>query len=60
MNNKPGNLINYDRTWRTVICINPDHATVQFDSNEIGNIPCPICESLMVVVIRPIVVISNR
>lgn len=51
-NNK--DLINYDRTWRTVICINPGHETVQFDSNQIGEIRCPLCESLMVKVVKSI------
>lgn len=45
-------LINKDRTWRTVICLNPTHSTIQFDTNGIGTIKCPICESPMVTVIK--------
>lgn len=53
-------LINYERTWRTVICLSPTHETIQFDSNEIGTIRCPMCESPMVVLIRPAVVIKHE
>lgn len=51
---KGQDLINKHKTWRTVICINPDHATVQFDTNDIGNIQCPICESTMVTLVRSV------
>ena len=42
-------LINKERTWRTVICLNPNHETVRLNTNQIGDIKCPLCESLMVV-----------
>lgn len=45
-------LINKDRTWKTVLCFNPNHETVRFETNEIGDIKCPICESLMVCEIK--------
>lgn len=48
-------LINYDRTWRDVICLNPDHATIQFGTNEIGTITCPMCNSPMVTVVKSVV-----
>ncbi len=44
---------NYERTWKTVICLNPDHELIRYETNEVGNIPCPICDSLMVVEIKP-------
>jgi len=53
-------LINKDRTWRTVICLNPDHEIVKFETNEIGNIHCPICYSLMVVEIKPRFITPNE
>lgn len=46
---KPKDLVNYDKTWRMVICINPGHETVRFDTNQTGTIKCPLCESPMVV-----------
>lgn len=55
MNNSSRDLINYNRTWRTVKCINPNHSTVQFDTNQIGDIRCPMCESLMVNVVKSII-----
>lgn len=57
----PLDLINYERTWREVICINPGHEIVKFDTNEVGNIRCPICESPMVTFVKPVIIIeSNR
>jgi hypothetical protein len=53
MENDPKNLINKDRTWRTVICLSPTHETVKFETNETGDIRCPLCESLMVVEVLP-------
>jgi hypothetical protein len=50
-------LINYDRTWRYVVCLNPEHETVKFETNDIGDILCPTCKELMVVEIKPKVVI---
>lgn len=47
-------LINFDRTWRRVICINPDHELIQFNTNSIGNICCPVCGHLMIVEIKPL------
>ena len=46
------NLINYDRTWKTVICLNPKHETITVETNHVGNIPCPKCGHLMVAIIR--------
>ena len=46
------NLINYDKTWRIVVCINPNHDTVRFNTNKIGNIFCPTCGHLMIVEIK--------
>ncbi len=57
---KNDTLINYERTWRTVICLNPSHDTVQFNSNEIGTIGCPTCGEAMVVLIKPVIVIKNE
>lgn len=54
-------LLNRDRMWRDVICLNPDHATVQFQTNEIGTIKCPMCESIMVTVVKPVItIIQNK
>jgi len=53
-------LINRDRTWRDVICLNPDHATIQFATNDTGNIKCPMCESTMVVVVKPVIVVRDE
>ena len=47
-------LINYDRTWRTMICINPDHETLKFNTNKVGNIKCPICDHLMIKEVKPV------
>ena len=41
-------LINMERTWRFIICINPKHELIRFRTNEVGNIDCPICRELMV------------
>jgi hypothetical protein len=46
-------LINRERTWRTIICLNPEHDTLRFSTNETGNIPCPVCEELMVTEVIP-------
>lgn len=53
-------LINYEKTWKTVICINPDHATVKFETNEIGDIRCPLCNFTMVTEVRPVVIIQEK
>lgn len=45
-------LINKERTWKNVICLNPDHDTMEFRTNRIGNIHCPICDMIMVVVVK--------
>ena len=45
-------LINYDRMWRTMVCLNPKHDIVKFRTNEIGNIHCPTCKSIMVVELK--------
>jgi hypothetical protein len=52
-------LINKDRTWKTIICLNPTHSTVQFETNEIGGIKCPICEALMITIVKSVVIIEN-
>lgn len=44
-------LINLDRMKRTVVCINPTHNTVTFDTMSIEP-RCPICENLMVTVVK--------
>ena len=54
-------LINTERTWRWVICINPKHETIRFRTNEVGNIECPICLTLMVTeIISPFDIISDE
>jgi len=53
------NLINYDRTWKTMVCINPLHELIKFDTNQIGDVKCPLCANLMVVVIKPVFVIEK-
>jgi transcription elongation factor Elf1 len=45
-------MINKNKTWKVVICLNPNHITLRFKTNEIGNIECPICGSLMVVELK--------
>lgn len=49
------NLINRNKTWRNVICLNPRHETIQLHTNEIGTISCPICGGAMVVLVRPVI-----
>ncbi len=49
----PKDRWNYEKTWKMVICINPDHETVKFETNEVGSILCPVCESIMVVEVKP-------
>lgn len=46
-------LINYERTNRIIICLNPNHDTIRFPTNLVGNIECPICRKLMVTEIKP-------
>lgn len=53
------NLINFDKTWRIVLCLNPDHETVRFETNEIGTIKCPLCESPTVVEVKPVVKVDE-
>lgn len=49
-------LINYERTWRTVRCMNPEHeGSLQYETNEVGDITCPMCNSPMVTLVKPIV-----
>lgn len=51
--NEQKNLINKDKTWRYMVCLNPNHnLTIRLRTNEIGDIKCPICESLMVVEVK--------
>lgn len=50
-------LINKDRTWRTMVCLNLVHETVKFDTNDVGDIKCPTCKSVMVVVVKPVWII---
>ena len=45
-------LINTERTWRFIMCLNPKHETIRFRTNEVGNIECPICHELMVTEIK--------
>lgn len=58
--NEPKSLVNKDRTWRTIICINPNHEIVKFPTNEIGIIRCPICESPMVTLVQTVLVQDNE
>lgn len=46
------NLINKERTWKTVICLNPSHETLKFKTNDIGDIKCPTCKATMIVEIK--------
>lgn len=46
-------LINKDRTWKVVVCRNPEHELVKFKTNSVGDIHCPTCKGLMVVEINP-------
>jgi len=45
-------MINKDRTWRDIICLNPTHSTVTFRTNQTGRINCPICTNAMVTVLN--------
>ena len=45
-------LINTERTWRWIICINPKHELIRLWTNEIGNLDCPICRELMITEIK--------
>jgi hypothetical protein len=56
--NKPNDLINYDRTYRTMICLNPNHDTFKYITNKVGDIKCSICDALMVVLVRPVIKIE--
>lgn len=53
-------LINRERTWKEVICLNPGHQTVKFDTNDTGTIKCPICKSPMVVFVKSVITIQNE
>ena len=53
-------LINTERTWRTVVCISPTHELVRFDTNQVGTIRCPLCNSLMVTEIKPMFVVDDE
>jgi hypothetical protein len=45
-------LINYERMFRDVVCINPEHdEVIVINTNEIKP-RCPACDNLMVVVVR--------
>ena len=48
MNQPNENLINFERTWKNVICLNPAHDTLSFRTNREGDIKCTICQNLMV------------
>lgn len=52
-------LINYERTWRTMICLNPKHDIVKFKTNAIGNIICSTCKHIMVVEIKSIIIVED-
>jgi hypothetical protein len=52
-------LINYERTRRIIICINPAHETIRFVTNQVGDLECPICRNLMVTEIRPAIEIVD-
>lgn len=49
---KKEDLINRERTWRNVICLNTKHDTLSFRTNRIGDINCPICQELMVTEVK--------
>lgn len=52
-------LINTEKTWKIVVCLNPKHDTIRFKTNEIG-IECPLCRTLMVTeIISPFDIIRN-
>lgn len=48
-------LINYDKTWRVMVCLNPKHDIVKFKTNSVGNIECPTCHAIMVREIKPMI-----
>lgn len=43
--------LNTDRMYRQLICLNPTHSTIEFESNE-AQPKCPICGNTMVTVVK--------
>lgn len=53
-------LINTERTWKFVVCLNPKHDTIRFKTNEI-RIECPICRTPMITeIISPFDIIRDK
>jgi len=52
VNNNIENLVNFERTWRIMVCLNPSHDIVKFRTNKVGSIHCPTCEATMVVEVK--------
>lgn len=52
-------LINTERTWRFILCLNTKHELIRFRTNEIGNLECPLCRELMITEIVSPININN-
>lgn len=53
-----GSLINPHCKMREVICLNPTHDTIHFNS-DVTLEKCPICDNLMITVVKSVVKIDE-